>query len=341
VIDFTNKFYDELMFPASTVSDPRILMTTNINPKVVEKFAKLNSEYDSSEKPIMYIYGADKEAYLLTYSHLYYVLNLVDNKHLAVGKISTDVISKFYFEIGSIEIPYNIYVNDNKLTGIKLAKGMDRTNKGLREDYISLNEYFNRLKTKDFEITQEQVENIIIEKVNDDVLAKVKKYMIYDNERILYWCWGCDTGISRDYIVCTTAQIIVAEREIIYKDHEDIKQFYYDDIVSASVEQNSDAVDLTSFVIETYLTASTKTCDLYFVVPGGKLRVKTIHKSEADRIVQICNDMRKNKHAQKDVPQNNSVDVVEQIKKLKELLDMGILSEEEFNKKKEDLLSKM
>ena len=38
---------------------------------------------------------------------------------------------------------------------------------------------------------------------------------------------------------------------------------------------------------------------------------------------------------------NNSNDVLDQIKKLSELKDAGILSEEEFNSKKTELLSKL
>jgi hypothetical protein len=38
------------------------------------------------------------------------------------------------------------------------------------------------------------------------------------------------------------------------------------------------------------------------------------------------------------VPQTNQMDAIEAVKKLKELLDMGILSQEEFDKKKKELL---
>ena len=125
-----------------------------------------------------------------------------------------------------------------------------------------------------------------------------------------------------------------------------IKQFYYEDITSASTEQNSDSTTLTGYIIDSAITAATKTCDLYFSVAGAKTKIKTLYKSEAERIVAIYHQYRK---AAKTAAQPSVIvqqatlteSPLEQLKKLSELKELGIISEEEFNQKKADLLAKL
>ncbi|MDE5603994.1 MAG: SHOCT domain-containing protein [Eubacterium sp.] len=78
------------------------------------------------------------------------------------------------------------------------------------------------------------------------------------------------------------------------------------------------------------------------------MKISTLYKVEAERVVQVYHEYRKiSKQAnqpqvivQQQAPSNN-VDVVEQIQKLKGLQEAGILTEEEFNAKKAELLAKM
>lgn len=72
-----------------------------------------------------------------------------------------------------------------------------------------------------------------------------------------------------------------------------------------------------------------------------------VEKPEGRRIVEelqrIIFGMRSGKlehnNVIKVVNKNTENDVFEQVKKYKELLDMGIITEEEFNKKKKELLN--
>lgn len=174
--------------------------------------------------------------------------------------------------------------------------------------------------------------------------AEVKKYMVYDDELIVYFAWGLDSLSAKDYIVCTTKQIIVMDREM-FGMTANIKQFYYEDITSASTEQNSNSSDLTGMLIDTALTAATKTCDLIISVAGAVNKINTLYKVEAERVVAVYHQYRKiakQANAQPQViVQQQTESPVEQIKKLKELADLGIISENEFNQKKADLLAKM
>ena len=127
-----------------------------------------------------------------------------------------------------------------------------------------------------------------------------------------------------------------------------VKQFYYEDITSASTEQNSNSSSLSGALLDAAITAATKTCDLYFSVAGARNKIKTLYKSEAERIVAVYHQYRKAAKEANSQPQvivqqaaPTADDPLEQLKKLASLKDMGVISEEEFNQKKADLLAKL
>ena len=81
-------------------------------------------------------------------------------------------------------------------------------------------------------------------------------------------------------------------------------------------------------------------------VAGSKEVINTLYLAEATRIIAIYHEMRKN--AKKAAAQPIQVqtapaqpDALEQLQKLAQLKDAGIISEEEFAAKKADLLSKI
>ena len=125
-----------------------------------------------------------------------------------------------------------------------------------------------------------------------------------------------------------------------------VKQFYFEDVTSMSTIQNSTSSDFLTAVIDTALTAAFKLCDLEVSVAGSKEVINTLYLAEATRIIAIYHEMRKN--AKKAATQPIQVqaapaqpDALEQLQKLAQLKDAGIISEEEFAAKKADLLSKI
>ena len=179
------------------------------------------------------------------------------------------------------------------------------------------------------------------------IVSELKKYMVYDDELFVYFAWGLDSLAAKDYIVCTNKQIIVMDREA-FGATSNVKQFYYEDITSASTEQNSNSSSISGALLDAAITAATKTCDLYFSVAGARNKIKTLYKSEAERIVAVYHQYRKAAKTANAQPQvvvqqtaQPTDDPLEQLKKLASLKEMGIISEEEFNQKKADLLSKL
>lgn len=339
ILSFTKEFYDKLLMPAFSVALTKISMHPYIDEKEIEKIKKVIPDYDSAEAPILLLRAENKQLILLTYNTLYFALKLEeDNKYAVNGKVPTGEISDIVFEIN--DEAANVICD-----GYTIAKF--KTDKPIREDFISLSNYFECIKKHDFEITDEEVDTLIKEKIGSKIVSEIKKYMVYDDEQFVYFAWGLDSLAAKDYIVCTNKQIIVMDREA-FGATSNIKQFYYEDITSASTEQNSNSSSLTGYLIDSAITAATKTCDLYFSVAGAKTKIKTLYKAEAERIVAVYHQYRKAAKTAASQPQvvvqqaaPAADDPLEQLKKLSALKDAGIISEEEFNQKKADILAKI
>jgi hypothetical protein len=70
---------------------------------------------------------------------------------------------------------------------------------------------------------------------------------------------------------------------------------------------------------------------------GNKTSMKWINTGDVQQFVQIV----KERIGKKEEKSNPTIDIAEQIKKIAELKDLGILTEEEFTSKKQELLLKM
>lgn len=339
VMSFTKEFYDKLLMPASSVALTKIAMFPYVDDKEVEKIRKTLTNYDGSESPIIVLRAENKQYILITYDTLYFALRLEeDNKFYVLGQIPTTEISDLTFEITD---EFAKVVCD----GYTIAQF--KTDKTIKEDFLSLTNYFECIKKHDFEITNEEVDALVKEKIGSKIVSELKKYMVYDDELFVYFAWGLDSLAAKDYIVCTNKQIIVMDREA-FGATSNIKQFYYEDITSASTEQNSNSTSISGALLDAALTAATKTCDLYFSVAGTRTKIKTLYKSEAERIVAVYHQYRKEAKTANAQPQvvvqqsaQSSDDPLEQLKKLASLKEMGIINEEEFNQKKADLLAKL
>lgn len=337
LLAFTKDFYDKLLLPANSVTKSQISMFPYISDKQIEKFSKIVGNYDKSETALVYLRADGKKEFIITDRSLYFVLPLVeDPKFCAKGRIDCNQISAFMIELDDGFFSFKC----DEYTLSKLAATKTST-----EDYVTLNNYFNCIRNHDFEITDEEVDSLIREKIGPQVCQEIKKYMVYDDELLVYFAWGLDSLSAKDYIVCTSKQIIVMDRELLGAT-ANVKQFYYEDITSASTEQNSKSTDLTGLLLDTAITAATKTCDLLISVAGSVTKINTLYKVEAERVVAVYHQYRKMSKMQSATPQQvvvqaAQIDPLEQLEKLAKLKEMGVITEDEFNQKKAELLSKL
>ena len=339
LLNFTKEFYDKILMPANSVSQSKITMHPYITGKKFTKFCEQVGCFDTAETPIIHLIAEKKKEILITNASVYFTLPLEeDPKFIAKGKVPCEHIGVFSIE--NAENTYLLKCDDYVLATLP-------ADKATAEDCITLNNYFNCIMNKDFTITDEEVNELIRQKIGEKVYAEVKKYMVYDDELLVYFAWGLDSLSAKDYFVCTNKQVIMVNREMGGAT-ANIKQFYYEDITSASVLQNSNNSSLTGYLIETALTAALQTCELVMTVSGAATRINSLYKVEAERVVAIYHQYRKAAKTQAAAPQQVVVqqtvpqaDPMEQLEKLSKLKAAGIITEEEFNQKKAELLAKL
>lgn len=334
---FTKDYYEMLVLPGSRPNISCLTMSPYIDEKAMKKFADKGGVDLQGAVPHIFVKDGNDAGIVITEDFIAFKFRYEkDSSFWVKGKIPTASINTFVMEIN--DSAANVMINGVKLTTISI-KG------SYRQDFMSLNYYFECLGKQDFTIDRQEVNDQIRAKIGDKIYAQVKKYFIDDDEQLLFYAGGVDSLTAVDYVACTDNQLIFVNREMLGAT-ANVKQFYFEDVTSMSTIQNSTSSDFLTAVIDTALTAAFKLCDLEVSVAGSKEIINTLYLAEATRIIAIYHEMRKN--AKKAAAQPIQVqaapaqpDALEQLKKLAQLKDAGIISEEEFAAKKADLLSKI
>jgi len=329
LLDFTADFYDKLYLPAHSVSSSKWVMHP-LDKKIDKYVTKEFTTYDvTNEKPVFIILGKEHQKVFLSTKALYFKKIFPEaNGFFCIGSIPIENIASLEY----IKDEYNYIFKCNGVELMNSTTGFDL-------DIEAFNEYFKRIQTNQFEITEEQIDTLIKTKIGSKILEIVKQY-IYDDELILYFAWGGDSITAKDFIVCSNKQMVVLDRELIGLT-KNVKQFYYEDVTSmATVQETTGLLDLA-------LTAAFSLCDLEISVAGAKETIRTLFTYEAEKVVKVYRDCRRNIKEGSKQPQvivqqaAQAEDPLAQLEKLSKLKDMGIISEEEYNAKKADLLAKL
>lgn len=340
LLRFTNEFYAKIVLPAGSLANTCIDMYHYIDERVEKKIKKTFQSHvteDENDRVLLYLRASKKTEVILTKSRLAFSEPLAeDNKYFVEGSIPLDKIS-------SIKADYS---GDNcvfTVNGVAVLT-LEKTSV-FERDFISLARYLEMIEKRDFVIEDKEVDAIIREKIGSKVYEDVKRKMTYDDELLLYFAWGLNDITAKDYMFCTDKQIVYLDAAALGAT-ADVKQFYYEDINSMATLQNSNDSSLTGYLIDTALSSALQLCDLEITVAGSKMKISTLKKREADRVVEIYHQMRKNikdaaNKPQQVVVQQQEADPLEQLEKLNKLKEAGIISEEEFNQKKADLLSRL
>lgn len=337
ILKFTKDFFEKILLPANSVSKSYISMHPYIEDKKIQKVMKSMELTGEIGKPLFYVKDMESQEFLLTYDTFYFKLALPeDKKFFAIGQVPVKNVNRF--SLVKEEDYYTFLCDDVKLTDLKI-------NEKREEDFITLNKYFTDIAAQDFVIKDEEIDSIIRQKIGTKIYDQIKKYMVYDDELAIYFAWGLDSYAAKDYIVCTTRQIIIMDREA-FGATANVKQLYYEDITSAQTIQNTGDSSLTGMLLDAAIASVFKQCDLEITVAGSKTKINTLYKVEAERVISIYHEYRKKQkeassQPQQVVIQQNQPDVLEQIEKLAKLKEMGVLSEEEFVTKKAALLEKL
>ena len=354
VFSYSRNYFTKLLLPAHSKSSSFISMYPQIPQKMYQKFESLFGCLESYDSCLMYFSDKNKKEFLITYDNLYFRIPYEeDNSIFSIGSIPTDKISTFNINNKESESDYFFYCDDVKIAQISSQLCSS-------SDLVTFNSFFGNIKNSNYEITNQDIDKVIKSKIDSITLSEINNE-INDGELILFFTWNSSGG----YVVCTDERIILADKRS-GGNVSNINAYYYDEITRIeTIQENSNlssaatGTSLTGFlvdyavssVIDSALDAFTKDiCELKLIAPGSFKSIPGMVKLEADRIIAVYNEFKKEIRSnekrykeQSAAPQQVSVqpDILEQIKKLSELKDLGILSEEEFTAKKADLLAKL
>lgn len=328
--DFTADYYDKLYLPAHSVSASKLIF--HPLDKKIDKYAQKDfPEYNNvNETPLWMILGKGQQKIFLSTKALYFKKAYdEENMFFCTGTIPIENIESVSYRKDGENYIFTC-------NGVELLNSKT----GFALDTDSFAGYITRIKNRDFTITNEQIDKLIKEKIGENILKIVNEY-VFDDELILYFAWGCDSITAKDFVVCSDKQMVVLDREA-FGLTKNVKQFYYEDVTSMATIQN------TNGLLDLALTVALSVCDLEISVAGAKERLNNMYTYEAEKAVKVYRECRRgikesNKQPQVVVQQASApqVDPLEQIQKLQKLKEAGILTEEEFNAKKADLLSKI
>lgn len=353
---YTKDFFEKLLLPANSKDKTYIAMYPHISKKISDKIIKTFGESIPYDAILMDICDKEGQEILLTYDKLYFKTSLEEDKKFAImGSVLTTKVSQI--ELKKVDDSYALLCDNVEIIKIKI-------NTGKESDFIALNKYFTDIKKSDYEITDDEIDSIIKEKIGAFTTTEIEGECD-DDEKLQFFTYNSSGG----YVVCTTEKIIVADKQS-NGNVSNMSRYYYDEI--KSIETKQDATNLgdtpvssslggmlfemaAQAAIESAVDSFLKdVCDLVINGDGIHKRMNGMVKIEADRIVAIFNRFKKeNRNAEKAKeaiaaqPQviiketQSQPDILEQIEKLAKLKEAGILTEEEFNQKKIELLGKL
>ena len=160
---------------------------------------------------------------------------------------------------------------------------------------------------------------------DEDIVAVVKGQIqsVVQLEASLFSMGGIPIEMPKrigDGIFIATSKRIILYRRKTFGGYE-LKVFFYSTISSIEMSEEWKGPNITFSASE-------------------KMRITNIQKSAAQKFVEHVRSKIEDT-AQSNAPSESTLDLPDQIRKLAELKDQGILTEEEFESKKKELLAKM
>ena len=331
-LSFTKEYMKKLVLPASSLKVSKLKMLPYTDDKIVRRdVLKRFADLADNEQIIFLLDNSTSKEYLtVTTEFLYARISMPENSQAFYNiKIQLSEITAITFETEG-------EANKILCNGELLFCLPNR----LREtDFVNLKYYFECLEKSDFEISEQEINDFIHEKIGDEAYNEARKYMD-DDELIIYFAWGLDSLTAKDFLMCTTRQFVMLDRELLGV-AQNVKRFFYEDIISMSTEQ-----ECKDSLTVTLLNAAMKLCDLTIFTAGTNLKIQTLSTTEAERVVEIYNSFKKAAREEAKKPivvqqAEQQIDPLEQLEKLQKLRDAGVITEEEFSSKKAVLLAKL
>ncbi|WP_170253834.1 SHOCT domain-containing protein [Acetobacterium paludosum] len=334
LVAFTEDFSLKLLLPANGSSATKIDMHP-YEENILKNVLKTFTSYHPQEKFLFQFKDSQGQIILVTTANLYFKIVFPENASFySIGSIPKEKLIDI--GISRDDQQFQLLVNNVPLISTPAAEIQNF-------DYVTLSEYLRRIKAKDFAIDEDQISAFISLKLDPTTLEITNKF-IDNNEKLVYFAWGLDSLSSKKFIICTDHKIILYDREL-----NTDKCFNYDEITSISTQKNT-----VSF-LDLSLTLGMNPNDTEIHTADGVETIHILYSREAERLIQVYNHYKseaspRTTQANSDVQpetaddQQPSIplkDPIAMIEKLAVLKEKGMITEEEFNQKKKDLLEKL
>lgn len=332
LLSFTKNFSDKLLMPANSPVSTKITLYPD-EEKALKNITKTFPNYNSQEKFLLQFKDGKGQTLLLTTSNLYFKILFPENpSFFAVGSIPQEKL--FCITINQGDAHCTLLVN-----GITLITTPVEEIKTI--DILTLTEYLKRLGSNDFVIDDNQVDAFITAKL-DPTTREIVAGFLEPEEKLVYFAWGLGSLVAKKFITCTSQKIVLYDRESSSK-----KSFPYDQIVSLTTQPST-----VSF-LDLSLTLGMNPNDTEIKTIDAIETISILYAREAERVIQIYQSHKPDaataaapeqaptEPGQTETTEPTAEDPIAMIEKLAGLKEKGIISEEEFNQKKQELLAKL
>ena len=330
LLRFTQEYYEKLCTIGEKYSNSNFEFYSYISEKTLDNAKDTYAKSLKDNETVLVAYELSKnEGFLITNKNLYFSMKDPETDNLFKGKIDGKKIQELKVKQDADKMTVQINSVDLFVMDIKYHS----------DDLANFKGYIDRLTTGHLKIEDKEISKAIEKRLDKKLYNRIKGFL-YEDEYLLYVAWGLDSLSARDYVICTNQQLMIINREVLGIS-EQIKRFEYKDIVSVSTAKSNNGGLITDMLYTAF-----KQCDLEIYVAGTSFRIETLLRLEAERIIKIVNEYkRKGNKEEKVIIQEKVVqpkeNVLDQIEKLDALKNSGILTEEDFQAKKTELLKRL
>ena len=320
IISFTESFYHELYLPASNASNSQL----NFYPEydnTMKDISKIFSNFTEEEQFLMEYKDSKEQTLLLSTSNLYFKIIFPEkNSFYCVSHL--ELKDLYHFAVEEIEQNVTFLINDFPLITIPKEKLP-------YSDLLSLKNYLKRLKSRNFSIKPDEIHSFILSKLSPETIHILQAHL-NPEENLIYFAWGLDSINSNKFVACSNKKIFIYDQEI-----SSTKNFYYDTIQSITTQ--SSTINLLDFS----LSIGTNPNELVIKTTDKTEIISILYAKEAQKVIDVYQNFSKKNPKNNDNHLKQYNDPIILLEKLAKLREVGVLTDEEFKIKKEEILNRL
>lgn len=337
LLNFTNEYYEKLFMVVENWSLSNFSLGNYIPKRYINT---INSVWNKDKKevcdvdieiPLFCYYGGSKDYFLLTNEAVY-----IKGTHPNGDKAySIKVECEYIQNISIVEKDELAVFKINHIDVLKVEC----------ENISVIKKYLYLIEQRRYNISDIDVSDEIKRNISSELLEKLSNSMV-DDEYFTVLSKKINSNSVESKMVCTNKRIIIISSDA-KADLEIINTIKYEDIMYIGIETGN--VPVISLLQDIF-----KDSVLEIIVNGSKIRIDKLNRVEAERILFTVNKSKReiyddnmfsnNETSQNEEKYEGSVvdeNIIGQIRDLSGLRNDGILTEEEFQEKKRDLLSRI